>query len=495
VTADAKTKVYGDADPALTYQVTSGSLAFSDAFSGDLTRAAGENVGNYAIGQGTLTLGSNYDLTFLGADLTITARPIQVTADAKSKVYGDADPALTYQVTSGSLAFSDAFSGALTRAAGENVGAHAIQQGSLALSTNYTLIFVGANLTINPRKVTVTADAKTKVYGDADPALTYQVTSGSLAFSDAFSGALTRAAGENVGAHAIQQGSLALSTNYTLIFVGANLTINPRKVTVTADAKTKVYGDTDPALTYKITDGSLAFSDSFSGALTRAAGVDVGTYAIQQGTLALSSNYTLTFVGANLTITARPITVTADNKTKVLGDSDPALTYQITSGSLVTGDSFSGALTRAAGEAVGTYAIQQGTLALSSNYTLTYVGANLTILYNFTGFLPPVIDHKPFKLGSTVPVKFQLMDVNGNLVSTALAKLTLHKLNGTVPEEVEIIATSTSGADTGNTFRYTDDHYHFNLSTKGNFYSQGTYRLYVSLDDGTTPNIDISFKK
>ena len=43
--------------------------------------------------------------------------------------------------------------------------------------------------------------------------------------------------------------------------------------------------------------------------------------------------------------------------------------------SLVAGDSFSGALTRAAGEAVGTYAIEQGTLVLSTNYTLTYVGA------------------------------------------------------------------------------------------------------------------------
>ena len=54
--------------------------------------------------------------------------------------------------------------------------------------------------------------------------------------------------------------------------------------------------------------------DSFSGALTRVAGEDVGTYAITQGTLALSTNYTLTYVGANLTITARPITVTADGQ-------------------------------------------------------------------------------------------------------------------------------------------------------------------------------------
>ncbi len=41
---------------------------------------------------------------------------------------------------------------------------------------NYTLTFVGGSLDISARAITVTADAKTKTYGDADPALTYQVT-------------------------------------------------------------------------------------------------------------------------------------------------------------------------------------------------------------------------------------------------------------------------------------------------------------------------------
>ncbi|HZJ32410.1 MAG TPA: MBG domain-containing protein [Vicinamibacterales bacterium] len=87
----------------------------------------------------------------------------------------------------------------------------------------------------------------------------------------------------------------------------------------------------------------------------------------------------LSFVGANLSITARAITVTADSKTKTYGGADPALTYQVTTGVLVAGDSFSGSLSRVAGEDVGSYAIQQGTLALSGNYALTFVGANLSI--------------------------------------------------------------------------------------------------------------------
>src|SRR5207237_10495038 len=126
-------------------------------------------VGTYAIQQGTLVLSNSYDLTYIGADLTITKRAITVTADAQTKVYGNADPSLTYKITSGSLAFGDTFTSALSRVAGENVGSYAIQQGTVALSSNYDLTYVGANLTITKRPITVTPDAKTKTYGDADP--------------------------------------------------------------------------------------------------------------------------------------------------------------------------------------------------------------------------------------------------------------------------------------------------------------------------------------
>jgi hypothetical protein len=379
ITADAKSKTYGDLDPALTYQITSGSLAFSDAFTGSLARAAGEDIGPHAITQGTLVLNSNYDLTYVGADLTIGKRSVEITADAQSKTYGDADPALTYKITSGTLAFTDAFTGSLTRDAGEDVGAYVINQGTVALGDNYTLTFVGANLTIGKRAVTITADAQSKTYGDDDPALTYKITSGTLAFTDAFTGSLTRDAGEDVGAYAITQGTVALGDNYTLTFVGANLTIGKRAVTITADAQSKTYGDTDPALTYQITSGTLAFSDAFLGSLTRDAGEDVGAYAITQGTIALGGNYTLTFMGADLTIGKRSIEITAEAKSKTYGDADPALTYKITNGSLAFSDAVTGSLTRDAGEDVGTYSITQGSLALNSNYALTYIGANLTI--------------------------------------------------------------------------------------------------------------------
>ncbi len=90
--ADAKTKVYGDADPSLTYQVSglkNGDSAGS-ILTGGLNRAAGENVGVYGINQGDLALNSgNYDLSYQGNNLTITKALLNVIADAKTKVYGD----------------------------------------------------------------------------------------------------------------------------------------------------------------------------------------------------------------------------------------------------------------------------------------------------------------------------------------------------------------------------------------------------------------------
>jgi hypothetical protein len=380
-------KVYGDADPTLTYQLTSGALVGSDSLSGALSRDPGEDVGTYAITQGTLTAGSNYDITFVGADFTISKRAVTLTVEAdagQGKTYGDADPMLTYRITSGALVGSDSLSGALSRDPGEDVGTHAITAGTLTAGSNYdlTLNFVSADFTISARPITVTVDGgQGKTYGDADPSLTYQITSGSLAFSDAFSGTLKRDPGEDVGTHGITQGTLALNSNYDLSFVGADFTISKRQVTVMADAgQGKTYGDADPTLTYQLTSGSLAFSDAFSGTLTRDPGEDVGTYAITQGTLALSSNYDLSFVGSEFTISQRPITVTADpGQGKVVGDPDPTLTFQLTSGALAAGDSFSGALSREPGEDAGTYAILVGTLTAGANYDLTFVSAGFTI--------------------------------------------------------------------------------------------------------------------
>ncbi|WP_166740981.1 MBG domain-containing protein [Pseudomonas aeruginosa] len=398
VSADAKTKVYGDADPTLTYQVSGlkNSDTAAGVLSGNLGRVAGENVGNYGILQGGLGLNTaNYTLSYVGNDLRITPAQLNVIADAKTKVYGDLDPALTYQVSGlkrGDTAGAVLNGGSLSRVAGENVGVYGINQGGLGLvSSNYTLNYQGNNLTITKALLNVIADAKTKVYGDADPALTYQVSglkNGDTAGAVLNGGSLSRVAGENVGVYGINQGGLGLvSANYDLSYQGNNLTITKALLNVIADAKTKVYGDADPALTYQVSglkNGDTAGAVLNGGSLSRVAGENVGVYGINQGDLALNSgNYDLSYQGNNLTITKALLNVIADAKTKVYGDADPSLTYQVsglkngdTAGAVLNG----GSLSRVAGENVGVYGINQGDLALNSgNYDLSYQGNNLTI--------------------------------------------------------------------------------------------------------------------
>jgi gliding motility-associated-like protein len=374
VTADTKNKNYGDVDPALTYTYIP-ALIGTDNFTGALSRAAGEDVGAHTINQNTLALNSNYVLNYTSADLSIGTKTITVTADAKNKNYGAADPALTYTYTP-ALIGTDNFTGALSRTAGENVGSHTINQNTLALSSNYVLNYTSADLSIGTKTITVTADAKNKNYGDADPALTYTYTP-ALIGTDNFTGALSRTAGENVGAHTIDQNTLALNSNYVLNYISADLSIGTKTITVTADAKNKNYGDVDPALTYTYTP-ALIGTDNFTGALSRTAGENVGSHTINQNTLALNSNYVLNYTSADLSIGTKTITVTADAKNKNYGDVDPALTYTYTP-ALIGTDNFTGALSRTAGENVGSHTINQNTLALNSNYVLNYTSADLSI--------------------------------------------------------------------------------------------------------------------
>ena len=60
---------------------------------------------------------------------------------------------------------------------------------------------------------------------------------------------------------------------------------------------------TIPNLTYKVTAGTVYENDAITGALSATTdGTAVGTFPIAQGTLEVSSNYTLNFVEGTLTV-------------------------------------------------------------------------------------------------------------------------------------------------------------------------------------------------
>ena len=172
------------------------------------------------------------------------------------------------------------------------------------------------------------------------------------------------------------------SGNYTLTQPALSGDITPADLNVTADSATKVYGATDPVLTYTITgfQGTDTEADLDTAvSISRAVGEDVGTYTITPSAAA-DSNYTVSFVTADFTITQAALTVTGSDQTKVYGATDPVLTYTITG--FINGDTEADldtavSISRAAGEDVGTYTITPS--AAASNYTVSFVTADFTI--------------------------------------------------------------------------------------------------------------------
>ena len=360
----------------------------SDGFSGALTRAAGEAVGTYAIQQGTLALSTNYTCHYVGANLTITARPITVTADAADQGVRRRGSGADLSRHTGNLVGRRRFTGALTRAPARTSARYAISR-ARSCGTNYALSLrrrepddhpapdhghrrrqdqglwqrgSGADLsdhggTSSLRQLHRRADprgrrsrgrlrdhagharAKRQLHavlrrrqpddhrapdhghgGHEDQGVRRRGSGAHLSdHQPATSCQATASAGRSPAwpakpwaRYAITQGTLALSTNYALTYVGANLTITARPITVTADAKTKVYGDADPALSYQVTSGARRDGRQLQRGADPRGRRGRRQLRDHAGHTRAGTNYALTYVGANLTITARPITVTAD---------------------------------------------------------------------------------------------------------------------------------------------------------------------------------------
>src|SRR5206468_1140188 len=128
---------------------------------------------------GTLT-GANYSFTFVNGALSVTAATLTVTADSKSRGYGDANPALTASYSGFKNGETLATSGVTGSPSLTTLATNTSAAGSYAISAdlgtltsaNYSFTFVNGTLTVKTATLTVTADSKSRGYGDANPALT-----------------------------------------------------------------------------------------------------------------------------------------------------------------------------------------------------------------------------------------------------------------------------------------------------------------------------------
>ena len=112
--------------------------------------------------------------------------------------------------------------------------------------------------------------------------------------------------------------------------VPGTLTVTPAALTITAANKSKVYGAALPTFTASYTgfvNGDTAAKLDTPVTLTTAAteGSNAGSYPITVSG-ATAANYTVTFVNGTLTITKAPLTVAAQDATKVYGSANPMFT-------------------------------------------------------------------------------------------------------------------------------------------------------------------------
>ncbi|WP_298949654.1 MBG domain-containing protein [uncultured Polaribacter sp.] len=379
VTPDANQgKTFGESDPSLTYSYSGLINGEIPLFSGTLGRDQGEAVGSYQITQGSLVsqdngvfLKGNYELVFTEGEFTITAKSI---TDADISVAPIEDFVYTGQGITPPLTVKD---GATTLVQGTDYGLDYSNNINVGIATvtivsygNYTgNKVVTFNITRAP--LTITAEDKTKEFGEDDPELTVSYTgfvNGEDAEDLTGSLAISRATGESAGTYAITASGLT-STNYALTYTEGDFTITSKSITDTditvspitdlvyngSLQRPKPMVEDDSNLLDEGIDYRLSYSDNTNVGQARVTITGIGNY---------NGSRTVRFM-----ILPKVIEILIPDQEKDYGAQDPVLVF--TADPVLFGsDEFTGVLSRESGEAVGEYLISSGTLSAGDNYTL-----------------------------------------------------------------------------------------------------------------------------
>ena len=324
------------------------------------------------------TYGGTANLT---ATLTVTAGGAAVSGRTITFMLNGSPAGTAITDSSGVASIPDA------SLAGINAATYATGVGaSFAGDAGYGASSSTNSLTVDPKTASVTPNPSTKVYGDADPLLTGTLN-GFLA-GDNVTATYSRTPGETVAGSPYTI-SATLSPagvlgNYNITYNTASFTITPKAASVTPDAKSKTYGDPDPALTGTLS-GFLA-GDNAIATYSRTPGETVaGSFYTISATLSpagVLGNYNITYNTASFAVTAKTASVTPNPSSKVYGDADPLLTGTLTG--FLAGDNVIATYSRTPGETVAgsphTISATLSPAGVLGNYNITYNTADFTIM-------------------------------------------------------------------------------------------------------------------
>ena len=360
----AVNKTYGS--EAFTLTTAGGAGTGAVTWSSDDACVSVDSNGNVTInGAGTAIITAtkaaddNYTAATAQTTVTVAQKELTVTAENKSKNYGEANPALTFTYngfvngdTAASLTTQPTASTEATAASGAGTYAITVSGG---VSGNYTFNYVSGTLTINQAGQTalsVTQGANiAATYGDSVFTLSTTGGSGNGAVTwssnnacvtvNAASGQVTiKSAGT-----ATITATKAADSNYTAATAQTTVTVAKKTLTVTADNKSKIYGEVNPELTFTyngFVNGEdkniLTTQPTISTTATQYSNVGTHTITVSGGAAA---NYTFDYIPALLTVseaTQPALSVMQGvNIAKTYGDSAFSLT--------LTGGAGTGAVT------------------------------------------------------------------------------------------------------------------------------------------------------
>lgn len=250
VTVEDKTATYGDPVPNYTVKYEGfvsgddkddlgGALAFECGY------AQFSDKGEYTIKASGYTSG-NYTISYVDGKLTVNAKPITVTIQNATSVYGDTLAEL--KATDNGIVNGDTnvYSLATTATGTSNVGKYTIT--GTALDSNYDVTFVNGEYEITKREITITVDAKNTVFNTTLPTYTYKVEG--LVGVDTLVTEPTLTCNANIaliGEYDITASGADAGGNYSIKYVPAKLTVLTDNAVDAAAGYTEELKDYDPA--------------------------------------------------------------------------------------------------------------------------------------------------------------------------------------------------------------------------------------------------------
>jgi hypothetical protein len=329
VTPANQTITYGAAEPVFTStSASSGSHTLTTPGSCSVA-GAHVNVGTYTITCSGATAPAGDTIVYNTGTLTINPASFTVTARNQTAAYGTPPPAFTADIT-GLPAGVTVTGTSCYPSGGTAVGAHPITCESANAGPNYRPTYVAGTFTITPAAVTITADNKSRTYGQPNPQLTYDVKG--LLSPDTLTTLPTCsvAYGAGAGTKAIMCSGATASTNYAISYAAGIMTVNKAVVTVAAKGASSTYGEAAPAFDSNVTGLVLGDHLDLAGSCeVPAAHTAAGTYAIVCAGADAGPNYTISYVNGVYTVAQAGTLVTPDPQSKTYGDPDPDFTYTV----------------------------------------------------------------------------------------------------------------------------------------------------------------------